>query len=271
MIIINGKVFRNLEEQVAYLSEMIPLFEEDNGELVIKQGDGTEIARIVLNDIANISINTASDVATLTMTYNDGTTATQTIDMTSYLKKVSTTTSKNQAYIKQADGTQSLINLDDQASNNTIVIRTSSGRINAVDPVYDGNVATKKYVDDSVAGVSPSPRYKHIVGAVMEDGCSDLLYYILIFESSSNTAIDEAGFKALFNKVVNGHTDYKYVDKICSQYLLRSDYTPPAFIPSAMVYDFVNDKFMDTLAYNNASLYSSDLTLVSVNDSVSSL
>ena len=262
MIKINGKVFRNLEEQVAYLSEIIPLFETEDGELIIKQGDGTEIARIVLNDIADISINTASDVATLTMTYNDGTTATQTIDMTSYLKKNTTITIKNQVYTKMTDGTQGFTTLDDQASNSTIVMRTSSGRINSVDPVYDGNVATKKYVDDAVAGAGGT-RYNHYITAVFTDGCDETYYGLFILQNDSDTQFTAFTFKRLFTQGQPIISDRYTIEIACNQYVRYSGASPEIFTPCMFAYESSADYYI-----NNINDYSSSLTLVSVSDLV---
>lgn len=273
MIIINGKVFRNLEEQVAYLSEMIPLFETDDGKLIIKQGDGTEIAEITLDAVSNMNVSTANDITTITITNADSTTQTFTIDMTGYLKKVSTQTQVMQAYIKQTDGSQQMVFVHWDNIRDTIPIRDQTGNIRVASVPTTGTHATSKnYVDNAIAGVSPSPRYKHFISAIMEDGCSDSFHYFLTFESSSDTQLTtNAEFKALFDLVVSGYTDHKIVNKICSQYLLRNGYSEPALLPCAMVYDSVNDSFNDYLAYNTASLISSSLTLVSITDTVSSL
>lgn len=272
MIIINGKVFRNLEEQVAYLSEMIPLFEVVDGQLIIKQGNGAEIAEITLDAVSNMSVSTVNDITTITITNADSTTQTFTIDMSVYLKKVSTQTQVMQAYIKQTDGSQQMVFVHWDNIRDTIPIRDQTGNIRvALVPTTNTHAASKKYVDDAVAGASGSPRYKHFLNVQMQDGCSDSLRYFLIFESSSDTQLTIEEFKALFDLVVVGNADYKMISKICSQYLLKEGYSEPALVPCAMVYDTINDRFVDYLANNSTSLYSSDLTPVLFIDSVSSL
>ena len=181
MIIINGKVFRNLEEQVAYLSEMIPLFEEDDGELIIKQGDGTEIARINLDAVSDMNVSTASDITTITITKPDETTQTFTIDMTSYLKKITGATAQDLAYVKLADGTQSSVVIDDQLRALALVKRNASGGINCSTPLYPNNAANKQYVDDAIG------RYTHFIELTFLDGCSEQLKGFVILENKSNT------------------------------------------------------------------------------------
>ena len=197
MITINGITFRNLEEQVAYLSENLPYFTIEGSELVITKEDGTEIARINLSGVASINVSTSDDITTITQTFNDGTSSSFTIDMTSYLKKVSTTTTLIQAYAKSTSGNQEMVDIDSQASNGTLAVRTSTGRINATDPIYDGNVATKKYVDDSVAGVN-AKRYMHYVKAHFLDSCSIDVYAIIGVETNSSSALLPTALKDYF-------------------------------------------------------------------------
>ena len=266
MITINGITFRNLEEQVAYLTENFPYFTIEGSELVITKVDGTEIARINQAGVSSINVSTSDDITTITQTFNDGTSSSFTIDMTSYLKKVSTTTSKNQAYAKSTSGSQQMVDIDDQASNGTLVARTSTGRINAVDPLYDGNVATKKYVDDAVAGVSPT-RYRHFLNIVFEDNCTTSIGGIIVYESSNNTPLTENTFKNLFN--VEYTTGLKLFGLPCNQSIYNSNYVNDIF-PSSFIYEPQSDAFYDALAYNN-SVYDSSLTFVSIIDTVSQL
>lgn len=266
MITINGITFRNLEEQVAYLSENFPYFTIEGTELVIKKGDGTEIARINQAGVASINVSTSSDITTITQTFNDGTSSSFTIDMTSYLKKDTSTTIKEQAYIKNPDGTQTTKTIDDQASNGTLVSRTSTGRINSVDPLYDGNVATKKYVDDAVAGVS-AITYRHFLNIVFEDGCSNTIGGIIIYESSSNTPLTSTTFKNLFN--IEYTTGLDLFGRSCSQSIYNPNSVNTIY-PSSFIYEPQSDAFYDALAYDN-SIYDSSLTLVSITDTVSQL
>ena len=262
MIRINGKVLRNLEEQVAYLSEMIPLFEEDNGELIIKQGDGTEIARINLEAIADMSVSTTSDITTITITKADETTQTFTIDMTSYLKKITGATAQDLAYVKLADGTQSSIVIDDQLRALALVKRNANGGINCSAPAYPNNAATKQYVDDAIAGVS-STRYNHYITATFTDGCDEMYYGIFILQNDSDTQFTDFTFKRLFTQG-KALTTYVYCMEIaCNQYVKYSGSGLEPYTPCMFAYDTGADYYV-----NNINDYSSSLTLVSISDSV---
>lgn len=264
MITINGITFRNLEEQVAYLSENFPYFTIEGTEIVIKKEDGTEIARINQAGVSSINVSTSSDITTITQTFNDGTSSSFTIDMTSYLKKNTTITTKEQAYIKNPDGTQGTETIDDQASNSTIVKRTSTGRINSVDPQYDGNVATKKYVDDAVA------KYKHFIELTFVDGCSEELKGFVILENKSNIPYTASTFKDLFTKEITvngGSSTWNIIPSITSQYFELYGNDRPA--PCLYYYDDQTDIF-DNNTYPDGG-YSSGLTLQSLTDSVSTL
>lgn len=266
MIIINGKVFRNLEEQVAYLSEMIPLFEEDNGQLIIKQGDGTEIARITLDAVSNMNVTTANDITTITITNADSTTQTFTIDMTGYLKKNTTTTTQDYAYIKKADGTQDILVIDDQLRNLSLVKRNASGGINCATPSYPNNAANKQYVDDAIAGVS-SKRYNHFIELTFMDGCGETLKGFVAIENNSNVSFTSNTFKQLFSKeiTVGNSSVWNVIPYVSSQFFEKTGNDRP--VPCMYYYSDTQDIF-DNDTYTEGG-YSSGLTLSSLSDSVS--
>lgn len=265
MIIINGKVFRNLEEQVAYLSEMIPLFEEDNGQLIIKQGDGTEIARITLDAVSNMNVSTANDITTITITNADSTTQTFTIDMSVYLKKVSTQTQVMQAYIKQTDGSQQMVFVHWDNIRDTIPIRDQTGNIRVASVPTTGTHATSKnYVDSAIA------KYIHFIELTFLDGCSEQLKGFVILENKSNTQFTMSTFKDLFTKKISvngGNSTWNVIPIVASQYFEKTGNDRP--VPCWYYYDDQNDIF-DNNTYTDGG-YSSGLTLQSLTDSVSTL
>lgn len=65
------------------------------------------------------------------------------------LAKQTGTTSRRQAYCKEADGTQSMVNVSNDAVASTLAQRTSGGQLGVSAPTADNHAATKKYVDDS--------------------------------------------------------------------------------------------------------------------------
>lgn len=67
-----------------------------------------------------------------------------------YRGKMTGTTTKDQAYVKFANGTQGGVDIDVGTSNNTLVRRTAAGQISCADPTADNHGANKKYVDDKL-------------------------------------------------------------------------------------------------------------------------
>lgn len=259
MIIINGKVFRNLEEQVAYLSEVIPLFEVVDGQLIIKQGNGTEIAEITLDAVSNMSVSTVNDITTITITNADSSVSTYTIDMSGYLKKVSTQTQVMQAYIKQTDGSQQMVFVHWDNIRDTIPIRDQTGNIRvALVPTTNTHAASKKYVDDAVK------KYIHYITATFTDGCDETYSGIFILQLTApyDTAITNLNdFKQLFNlygELLDGYVILG--GRMCQQYGKGTNYYHS---PCLYYYDSENDCFLNSLGD-----YSSNLTLTSLTDEV---
>lgn len=66
------------------------------------------------------------------------------------LDKVTGATTYHQVYTKKYDGQQAMYNMSDSAIINSIVLRDGQGHASIADPVIDGNIANKKYVDKAV-------------------------------------------------------------------------------------------------------------------------
>ena len=65
------------------------------------------------------------------------------------LEKVTTATTLAQLYYKAADGTQGMVDVSDGADGGSVAKRTATGQIVCEDPTADKEAATKKYVDDN--------------------------------------------------------------------------------------------------------------------------
>ena len=63
--------------------------------------------------------------------------------------KVTSTADNPRAYVAESNGTQGVIEIDTDATANTIVRRFANGCIDAATPVNDTNVSTKGYTDDA--------------------------------------------------------------------------------------------------------------------------
>lgn len=67
------------------------------------------------------------------------------------LDKVTTTTSANQAYVKNMDGSQGMISIVQGVSGDSIPIRLSDGRLQAKAGTGNDDVVNKKQLDDAIA------------------------------------------------------------------------------------------------------------------------
>lgn len=97
----------------------------------------------------NITIedNVISATGDVTQEYVDEQVATVNENINKKLDKVTGATSTRQVYGKSTNGTQEMINVDVNASANSLVIRSNGGNIIANDPTSNDQVATKRYVD----------------------------------------------------------------------------------------------------------------------------
>lgn len=267
MIKINGITFRNLEEQVKYLSEMIPLFEMDNGELVIKQGDGTEIARLNLNSVADLDISTSNDITTITKTMPDGTTTTYTIDMSIFLKKQTYSTTVMQAYIKGETGNQTMIDVHWNNVRDTIPIRDQTGNIRvSLIPTTTSHATSKQYVDDAISNINVK-RYNHFIEMSFVDGCANELKGFVAIETNNSTPFTVSTFKGLFSKEITtnyGQSIWKVIPYVSSQFFEKQGNDRP--LPCMYYYYEVYDEFHNN-TYTDSG-YSSSLTLALLTDTV---
>ena len=75
-------------------------------------------------------------------------------DLDNKLDKRTNVTDYIQAYVKTAQGTQSVFDLRSDIAGNSIVLRDSVGAINAEEPTSGNNVTTKSYVDDLISDIN---------------------------------------------------------------------------------------------------------------------
>lgn len=66
------------------------------------------------------------------------------------LSKITTTTTHIQAYVKNADGTQSMIDLSSSVVANSIMIRDANGNVSVATPTNDNHATPKSYVDSNL-------------------------------------------------------------------------------------------------------------------------
>ena len=117
------------------------------------RAEGQEEA--LLQRINTLKTDTDAVQANITKSLNDEITRAQQAEnalseeTATKLARVENTADKQRAYTVQTNGEQAMLDVDMNASSNTLVQRNANGQINAADPIQDSNAATKKYVDDA--------------------------------------------------------------------------------------------------------------------------
>ena len=166
-MIYDGKEYRNLESQVGYLTGKWKDLQDQINDVranltkfilvdTLPTGDDIDKSAIYLLGPYGTSPNTYYEEWVYVETDEDtweweklGDTAS--VDLSGYLQKVTTATTYKQVYVKNADGTQGMVDAADTfAGVGTVVLRTTDNQIYVPDPPTANNHATgKKYVDDN--------------------------------------------------------------------------------------------------------------------------
>ena len=111
----------------------------------------TDAGTLTNADSSTVSVNVGDNVLFI---WNDGDwywdILAGIVDLSEYLKKVTTSTSFDQIYGKAQDGSQSMYNLATSNTANTLVFRNVNGRAKISTPVDNTDIANKSYVDSNL-------------------------------------------------------------------------------------------------------------------------
>ena len=154
---INGKVYRNLEGQVGYLTEKYGDLQEQINDIKGKLTHYVIVEELPTEDIDTSAVYLVGPKGTEPDTYYEewvyvqledeswtweklGDTAS--VDLSGYLEKVTDATTYSQLYAKHADGSQLMMDVSASAIANTVVKRDSGGRVRCSNPenasaIYD--------------------------------------------------------------------------------------------------------------------------------------
>lgn len=165
---INGKIYRNLEGQVAYLTEKWDDLQDQINDVRTNLTHYIIVATLPAEDIDTSAVYLVGPKGTAPNTYYEewvyvetsedvwaweklGDTAS--VDLSGYLEKMTGTPSYPLAYVLLPNGNQGSITITANAGDSaadTIVRRTSAGEINVpVTPSNDSKATSKKFVDDN--------------------------------------------------------------------------------------------------------------------------
>lgn len=162
---INGKIYRNLEGQVGYLTDKYGDLQDQIDDIRAHLTHYVIVETLPTEDIDTSAVYLVGPKGTAPDTYYEewvyvetssstwsweklGDTAS--VDLSGYLEKVTTVTTERQVYAKAADGTQTMIDTAQSVVGGAIPIRSSAGHILVpTTPNNDSYATSKKYVDDT--------------------------------------------------------------------------------------------------------------------------
>ena len=162
---INGKVYRNLEGQVGYLTDKYDDLQNQINDVRAHLTHYVEVDTLPTGDDIDPSavyllgpMGTAPDQYYEEWVYVQKADEswvweklgdTDSVDLSGYLQKVETSTEYQQVYAKNEDGTQAMVDLRVGLGFNSAVKRDADAQINIPqNPTSDNHATSKKYVDD---------------------------------------------------------------------------------------------------------------------------
>lgn len=186
----DGKTYRNLQEQVAYLtgkwqelaneidelraqipSKMIVEELPETGDPLITYYVGPKGTEPNLYYEVWIWVQEEPDGPFVWRELED----TDQVDLSGYLPIQDGATALPQVYTKNADGTQAMVDADTNASGGSIAKRKYDGRLNVVSPLYDNEAANKKYCDDGFVAKQTGSTSERQVYSKAADGTQTML------------------------------------------------------------------------------------------------
>lgn len=202
----DGKTYRNLEGQVAYLTEVAEALDERITEVAANIPSKMIVEELPEEGDPNITYyvgpkgtapNYYYEVWVWVQEEPDGPFVwreledTDQVDLSGYLPKVETTTTRAQAYVKTTSGGQAMVDIAPTTTPLSIVTRDANAQINVPNtPTDNAHATSKKYVDDNFVAkdTSTTPYSKAYVKKT--DGTQDTL---------SMSSTPNAGFIVQYN------------------------------------------------------------------------
>lgn len=201
----DGKTYRNLEGQVAYLTEVAEALDERITEVAAQIPSKMIVEELPEEGDPLITYyvgpkgtapNYYYEVWVWVQEEPDGPFVwreledTDQVDLSGYLQKVETATTYPQIYAKATDGSQTMVNAANSVLAYSAVLRDANGQLTVPDtPTANGHATSKKYVDDNfVAQVKTQGGYARRIYAVLNDG-DGVVQTTLNVSSSPDTSV----------------------------------------------------------------------------------
>ncbi len=190
---INGKVYRNLEGQVGYLTDKYDDLQNQINDVRAHLTHYVEVDTLPTGDDIDTSavyllgpMGTAPDQYYEEWVYVQKADEswvweklgdTDSVDLSGYLEKVTTTTSYPQAYIKNSDGTQGMVDLTVYSIASGVPRRDANGSLYTTETTPNNNAAcvSKKHADDNFVAKQTGTTTKAQAYTKNADGTQSML------------------------------------------------------------------------------------------------
>ena len=234
---INGKIYRNLEGQVQYLTEKWDELQDQINDVKGKLTHYIVVEELPTEDIDTSAVYLVGPKGTEPNTYyeewvyvetSEGTWSweklgdTASVDLSGYLEKDETVTTYPQVYGKDVDGTQSMVEYSSTVRNAALVQRNGSGQILCADPTADSQAVNRGFANQTYRGKLTSVTEKdqaYVKFANGTQGASDIDlaatgYTIAKRYSNGTLAVAYAGSTDPDNRATNiGYCNDHYLAK----------------------------------------------------------
>lgn len=185
---INGKIYRNLEGQVGYLTEKWDDLQDQINDVKAHLVHYIIVEELPTEDIDASAVYLVGPKGTAPDTYYEewvyvqvegqtdmweklGDTAS--VDLSSYLQKDTSITTYAKAYIKKADGTQDTVSMSSTPNQGFVVQWGSGGRVATKDPVNSSDAVNLSYANSNYVIRRTDVTANPIVYAKAADGSVD--------------------------------------------------------------------------------------------------
>ena len=185
---INGKIYRNLEGQVQYLTEKWDDLQDQINDVRAHLTHYVIVDTLPMEDIDTSAVYLVGPKGTAPDTYYEEWVYVETssstwsweklgdtdsVDLSGYLEKDTSTTTYAKAYIKKADGTQDTVSMSSTPNQGFVVQWGSGGRVATKDPVNASDAVNKSYGDSTYVIRRTDVTANPIVYAKASDGSVD--------------------------------------------------------------------------------------------------
>ena len=253
---INGKIYRNLEGQVGYLTEKYGDLQDQINDIKGKLTHYIIVEELPTEDIDTSAVYLVGPKGTEPNTYYEEWVYVQledeswtweklgdtdSVDLSGYLEKQTGATTYAQLYQKNPDGTQSTVSVSNLDVGNAVALRNSQGQLNVAAPTGNQNATNKKYVEDNFLAKQTGTTTSAQLYRKNADGTQGMVNMAVGSEGNSVVQRNGTGQINCADPSANSHTVNKsYCD---NTYLAKKTVTSSASQVYAKRYDGAQEMY----------------------------